>query len=303
VDASSLNGRGFFVTSSPTEVTATLSNANIAFNWCAYGSGAPPRATVNVDGGYTLHGAKPFTINGIPAYDSNTFGAGTCITTITDLTERPDGWAEMPVLTGANSPSTCSGNTVSLSVTASSGVTTGSMTYTWTIGSDNYTTTTNSFATEALTSSTPYSVKVTNANNCESEPANGTAKVLSAGNHGQASAPCGCVSGATACQDGVCKNITSYYVAGDCSATCRVRNRTLYDQCGISSPSTYTDTACIDKCPSCGNRIMCEGIRPTATHCRDTAQQCCESYGCYKGFTYASAYLDGFGYTCLVRCQ
>jgi hypothetical protein len=44
-------------------------------------------------GGYKLHGTPPFTINGNLTVNANTFGAGTCITSITDLTGNPDGIA------------------------------------------------------------------------------------------------------------------------------------------------------------------------------------------------------------------
>jgi hypothetical protein len=89
--------RGFFITyagtNSGTTVTAMLSNAPAGkFNWCVYGSDAPPEAEVLPDGGYKLHGTPPFTVNGTKLDDGvKTFGAGTCITSITDLTGNPDG--------------------------------------------------------------------------------------------------------------------------------------------------------------------------------------------------------------------
>jgi uncharacterized protein (TIGR02145 family) len=89
----STNTRGFFVTASPATVTATLDNAVDKFNWCAYGSDAPPEAEVLSGGGYKLHGTLPFTINGNLTVNANTFGAGTCIASITDLTGNPDGIA------------------------------------------------------------------------------------------------------------------------------------------------------------------------------------------------------------------
>jgi hypothetical protein len=208
--------RGFFIqyayaTNAGTTVTATLSNAPNPpdkFNWCAYGSDYPPNATVNATGGYTLRGTKPFTINGNIDVSSTTFGAGTCITAITDLTGRPDGFAS-PALTlsSPNSPSTCSGGTVKLSVNASGGTTT-SMTYTWTIGSTTYTNNTSSYTTGSLSSSVAYTVKVKNVNNCESNTAGGNITVNYPGTNGQSPhATCGCASNLMVCN-------------GKCAASC-----------------------------------------------------------------------------------
>jgi hypothetical protein len=57
----STNTRGFFVTSSPATITATLSNATGQFSCCAYGSDAPPGATEN-NGTYTFKGSPPFVL-------------------------------------------------------------------------------------------------------------------------------------------------------------------------------------------------------------------------------------------------
>jgi hypothetical protein len=280
---SSTNTRGFFVeyssaTNTGTTVTATLGSPPMGkFNWCAYGSDMPPNATVNAGGGYTIRGTKPFTINGVPGYNSNAFGAGTCITTITDPTGRPDGFAEMPAVTGANSPSRCNAGAVTLSVTASGGITTGNMTYTWTIGSNNYTTTINSYTTGSLSSSVAYTVKVKNANECESSTAGGYITVNSPGTHGQSSSPCGCADGTTECSDGVCKNNTTYTIDGNCSATCDERIVSHYNQCGWTSDGTRPDTSCSTNCGSY-QRIGCL--------CRNLDSSCvnaCRDYGGYRG--------------------
>jgi hypothetical protein len=73
------------------------------------------------------------------------------------------------------------------------------MTYTWTIGGTNYTTTTNSYTTASLTASATYTVKVKNTNNCESNTANGNITVNYPGTNGQSSSPCGCATGTTIC--------------------------------------------------------------------------------------------------------
>jgi hypothetical protein len=125
---SSTNTRGFFVTASPATVTATLSNASGKFNWCAYGSDAPPTAVINTGGGYTLKGTPPFTINGTLTENANTFGAGTCITSITDLTGNPDGNPHaipQATITGAAS-NTCPAVTVVLTAAAANAAT-----FTW----------------------------------------------------------------------------------------------------------------------------------------------------------------------------
>ncbi|MDR0581435.1 MAG: hypothetical protein LBG31_00560, partial [Prevotellaceae bacterium] len=59
-----LNGRGFYVTASPVTVTATLSNAPAGqFNWCVYGSDAPPKMLSNNNGTLTLGGTPPFVLS------------------------------------------------------------------------------------------------------------------------------------------------------------------------------------------------------------------------------------------------
>jgi hypothetical protein len=175
--------RGFFIvyssaTNAGTTVTATLSNAPAGkFNWCAYGSDMPPNATVNTSGGYTLRGTSPFTINSSQTATSN-FGAGTCITSITDLTGRPDGFATPALTISTTNPAVqCGAGEVNLNATASGGTTT-SMSYTWKVGTASETTTpTNTYSPSVAVGSTTYSVTVTNANNCTSAAAIGTITV------------------------------------------------------------------------------------------------------------------------------
>ena len=62
IDAATLNGRGFYVTTNPSTVTATLNNATGQFNWCAYGSDFPPNIGDYNNGIYTLRGTPPFTL-------------------------------------------------------------------------------------------------------------------------------------------------------------------------------------------------------------------------------------------------
>jgi hypothetical protein len=76
--ATSITARGFFVTANPATVTATLGNAPAGkFNWCAYGSDAPPNVTYNnvtYNGGtYTFKGTPPFKLVSADGSQTNEF--------------------------------------------------------------------------------------------------------------------------------------------------------------------------------------------------------------------------------------
>jgi hypothetical protein len=90
-DNTSLNGRGFYVTTNPSTVTATLDNAPAGkFNWCAYGSDFPPNAVEN-GSSYTLKGSPPFiltTSSGTVEVSAKTY-TGATITALTDATGCP----------------------------------------------------------------------------------------------------------------------------------------------------------------------------------------------------------------------
>jgi hypothetical protein len=85
------NTRGFYVTTSPSTVTATLDNATGKFNWCVYGSDFPPNAKDNGSGGYDLKGSPPFLINGSIEWSDKTYSGGE-ITALTDATGCPGVW-------------------------------------------------------------------------------------------------------------------------------------------------------------------------------------------------------------------
>ena len=230
--------RGFFIeyanaTNTGATVTATLSYASDKFNWCAYGSDYPPNAVDNGSGGYTLRGTKPFTINGSLIVDANTFGAGTCIASIADLTGRPDGFAPPSLTLGnLNSPSRCGAGAVTLSATAS-GATTPTMTYTWTVGGSTYTTSVNSYTTSSLSASAAYTVKVKNAYGCESKPESGNITVGYAASDGQRpSGGCGCVTGTVLCTNICYKNENYTTYDGACSETLGYRWTRLHGPCG-----------------------------------------------------------------------
>jgi hypothetical protein len=250
--------RGFFIqyanaNNAGTTVTAILSNAPTGkFNWCAYGSDMPPNATVKAGGGYTLRGTSPFMINSSQSVASKTFPAGTCITSITDPTGRPDGFATPALTIGSqNSPSRCNAGAVTLSAIASGGTTT-AMTYTWTIGGTPYTNLTNSYTTASLSTSRAYTVKVKNANNCESNSASGSITVNYPGTNGQpAHATCGCATGTTNC-NGACTTTGTYTKNdGTCTGACKTAYVQKYNQCNKITDakySTYTNNNCSDGC-------------------------------------------------------
>jgi hypothetical protein len=85
------NNRGFYVTTNPSTVTATLSNASGKFNWCVYGSDYPPNATSYNNGTYTLKGTQPFIIIGNGTIQNGNKYVGTKITSLTDATGYPGG--------------------------------------------------------------------------------------------------------------------------------------------------------------------------------------------------------------------
>jgi hypothetical protein len=90
VVAGTLNGRGFYVNVPGATVTATLSNADGKFNWCAYGSDFPPNA-IETSGTYTLKGSPPVIITtayGTAEVSARTYTGGT-ITALTDATGCP----------------------------------------------------------------------------------------------------------------------------------------------------------------------------------------------------------------------
>ncbi|MDR2358485.1 MAG: hypothetical protein LBD87_01620, partial [Prevotellaceae bacterium] len=91
IDPATLNGRGFYVTTSPSTVTVVLDNATGKFNWCVYGSDFPPNAKDNSSGGYDLRGSPPFIINNTIEWNSSTY-SGSEITALTDATGCPGVW-------------------------------------------------------------------------------------------------------------------------------------------------------------------------------------------------------------------
>ncbi|MDR0582056.1 MAG: hypothetical protein LBG31_03730 [Prevotellaceae bacterium] len=97
IDLTSLNGRGFYVTKSPSTITATLKSVPAKFNWCIYGSDAPPKMLSNNSGTLTLGGTPPFvlsdasgantySVSGSTVTAQEIFDAGVTPIYITDLT-------------------------------------------------------------------------------------------------------------------------------------------------------------------------------------------------------------------------
>ena len=80
------NTRGFYVTANPSTVTATLSNAPVdKFNWCVYGSDAPPNVTAS-NGTYTLNGSPPFKLIAANGTTTQTVAATTITTSAVTVT-------------------------------------------------------------------------------------------------------------------------------------------------------------------------------------------------------------------------
>jgi hypothetical protein len=169
--------KGLWVADNAT-VTVTLSGMTGKYGWCAYASDTPPSATLIAAGGYDLHGTPPFTVNNVSlADDVKTFGAGTCIATITDATGNPAGIIPpAPAVTTSNPAAICGTGAVTLTATASGGTTT-AMTYTWTVGAAAAQTTTANTYSPTVSAGSTYSVTVTNANGCVSAAATGTITV------------------------------------------------------------------------------------------------------------------------------
>jgi hypothetical protein len=91
IDSIPGNRRGFFVTTNPSTVTATLGTAAGKFNWCVHGSDFPPNAQDAGAGSYTLKGTPPFIIttsSGTVQETSHAYSGGE-ITAITDATGYP----------------------------------------------------------------------------------------------------------------------------------------------------------------------------------------------------------------------
>ena len=180
--------RGFWLNTSGSSgnanITATLSLASGVdkFNWCAYALNYPPQAVIKAAGGYDLKGTPPFTVNGTPlAAGVTTYGAGTCITSLSDATGNPTSVLPAALTVSTSNPSArCGAGAVTLSASASGGTTT-AMTYTWVVGGGaEQTTTTGSLSHSAALGSTTYSVTVTNANGCTSAAKTGTITVYTA---------------------------------------------------------------------------------------------------------------------------
>ena len=187
-------------------VTATVSLASSVdkFNWCAYALNYPPQAVIKAAGGYDLKGTPPFTVNGTKLGDNvKTFGAGTCITSLSDATNNPAGIVPaLPAVASVAASTLCAGGTSILTATLSGG-TTSAMTYSWNIGGSTSTTTGNTKTTQTLNANTAFTVTVTNANGCTSAQKTGTTSITNPSASGQTANACGCASGLTNCS-GTC---------------------------------------------------------------------------------------------------
>jgi hypothetical protein len=160
--------QGFWLENSAT-VTAKLSDVPYRFSWCAYAISAPPKAKVQPQGGYSLHGTPPFTINDNITVSASTFGSGTCITSFTDFTYNPGGFTPaLEVTATASEARICLGDEVTFTAIATGGTTT-EMSYTWNIAGATTSTPSNTYSlVPAAVGYATYTVHATNANDCMS---------------------------------------------------------------------------------------------------------------------------------------
>ncbi|MDR2358494.1 MAG: hypothetical protein LBD87_01665 [Prevotellaceae bacterium] len=89
IDPTSLNGRGFYITTNPSTVTATLKSVPAKFNWCAYGSDAPPKMLSNNSGTLTLGGTPPFVISDVSGASYTVSGSTVTAQEIVDAGVAP----------------------------------------------------------------------------------------------------------------------------------------------------------------------------------------------------------------------
>jgi hypothetical protein len=86
------NNKGFWLNGADgnysTTVTVPLSDVSAKFRWCAYATDYPPNVVILGNNSYTLHGSRPFVINGTTLPANQTTYSGT-ITSFTDATGAP----------------------------------------------------------------------------------------------------------------------------------------------------------------------------------------------------------------------
>jgi hypothetical protein len=177
-----LNTSGASSGSANVTATVSLTNGVEQFNWCAYALNYPPRAVIKAAGGYDLKGTPPFTVNGTTLGNTvTTYGAGTCITSLSDATNNPTSvLPATPTVSTSNPAARCGAGAVTLTATAGGGTTT-AMTYTWMVGGVQHTTTSGSLPLSSVAEgSTTYSVTLTNANGCTSAVKTGAITVHTA---------------------------------------------------------------------------------------------------------------------------
>jgi hypothetical protein len=170
-------------------VTATVSLASGVdkFNWCAFALNHPPQAVIKATGGYDLKGTPPFTVNDVPlAATATTYGAGTCITSLSDATNNPTSVLPDPpaiTLTSANSSQTVTAGSaiaqIKYTTTNATGATPSNLptgvSGAW--SSNVYTVS----GTPTSSGTYNYTVTTTNSNGCANASASGTIAVLPTG--------------------------------------------------------------------------------------------------------------------------
>jgi uncharacterized protein (TIGR02145 family) len=158
------------------------------FNWCAYALNTPPKAVLIAGGGYKLQGTPPFVVNGSAlGAGVKTFGAGTCITSLTDATDNPTSilpTAPSISRSGGNASQTVTQNSaitaITYTATNASGITLSSgsfpagLSYGW--SSNKYVISGSPTAAGTFT----YTITTTNSQSCTNATATGKITVNSA---------------------------------------------------------------------------------------------------------------------------
>jgi hypothetical protein len=222
------------------DIVFTASGYSGELNWVSVTSGGTTATNSVTFSSGAATGTKTVTARSAQSYSST-------LTCYSGQVTQSANVNPLPTINNANSPSRCNAGAVTLTATASGGTTT-AMTYTWTVGGTPYTTTTNSYTTGSLSSSSAYTVRVTNENNCESNTASGNIAVNFPGTNEQSSLLCGCATGTIDCS-GTCKNDVNYTTNdGSCTGSCTqyayVQQRNACGTVINSTYSTYANSGC-----------------------------------------------------------
>ena len=152
----------------------------------------------------------------------------------------------LPTISDVTSPTICKGTAATLTANVAGGAA-DPMTYTWNVGEATYNSYDGSYTLTSVPASASYTVRVQNANGCESLDASGSITLRLPGEIGAAADQiCGCEDCAVNCE-GMCRENATTTKLGVCSPFCKQRCVQTYDVCGNltdACASTTTDTTC-----------------------------------------------------------